>query len=142
MLPARADLAELIARVRHYIGRGPAPHGVRLGYIEKSEYWAFMWGAVLMAGTGFLLWFENLSLFWLPSWVLHAATAVHFYEAVLATLAILVWHVYWVIFDPLVYPMDATWWTGRSPASRAAERGELRSEAGTEDAASWRGRQP
>jgi len=47
---------------------------------------------------------------------------VHFYEAILATLAILVWHFYFVIFDPDVYPMDLSWWHGRSPASRALER--------------------
>ena len=50
------------------------------------------------------------------------ATAIHFYEAVLATLAILVWHLYWVIFDPDVYPMDWTWWNGRAPAARVRER--------------------
>jgi hypothetical protein len=51
-------------------------------------------------------------------------TALHFYEAVLATLAIVVWHFYWVIFDPDVYPMDTTWWTGRSPEARRVEREE------------------
>ena len=50
------------------------------------------------------------------------ATAIHFYEAVLATLAILVWHLYWVIFDPDVYPMDWSWWNGRPPARRVLER--------------------
>jgi hypothetical protein len=53
-----------------------------------------------------------------------AATAIHFYEAVLASLAILVWHFYWVMFDPTVYPMDTTWVTGKPPLSRALERGE------------------
>ena len=75
-----------------------------------------------MGVTGFLLWFENVTLQWLPSWVPEAATAIHFYEAILASLAILVWHFYWVIFDPDVYPMDASWWTGRAPASRELER--------------------
>ena len=34
------------------------------------------------------------------------------YEAVLATLAILVWHLYFVIFNPDVYPMNLSWLTG------------------------------
>ena len=38
---------------------------------------------------------------------------VHFYEAVLATLAIIVWHFYFVIFNPDVYPMNLAWLTGR-----------------------------
>ena len=83
-----------------------------------------LWGTALMVVTGALLWFENTSLRWLPKWALDVATALHFYEAVLATLAILVWHLYWVIFDPDVYPMDTAWWTGRSPEARVLERRE------------------
>jgi Ni/Fe-hydrogenase subunit HybB-like protein len=48
---------------------------------------------------------------------------------VLATLAILVWHFYFVIFDPLVYPMDTAWLTGREVPGRTLER----SEAATDD---------
>ncbi len=47
---------------------------------------------------------------------------IHFYEAVLATLAIVVWHFYFVLFDPVVYPMDTAWLTGREAPGRAAER--------------------
>jgi cytochrome b subunit of formate dehydrogenase len=78
---------------------------------------------LLMTVTGLLLWFENFTLSFLPKWVIDIATTIHFYEAVLASLAILVWHFYWVIFDPEIYPMDASWWHGRSPAARVHERG-------------------
>jgi cytochrome b subunit of formate dehydrogenase len=98
------------------------PHFGTFSYIEKVEYWAFMWGMLLMTATGLLLWFENFTLSFLPKWVSDIATTIHFYEAVLATLAILVWHFYWVIFDPEVYPMDAAWWHGRSPDARVRER--------------------
>jgi hypothetical protein len=43
------------------------------------------------------------------------AQVVHYYEAVLATLAIVVWHFYWVIFDPSEYPMNPAWLIGRKP---------------------------
>jgi hypothetical protein len=33
-------------------------------------------------------------------------------KAWLATLAILIWHSYWVIFNPDVYPMNWSWLTG------------------------------
>jgi hypothetical protein len=49
----------------------------------------------------------------LPRWWLDVATAIHFYEAVLATLAILVWHFYQVFLDPDVYPMNWAWWDGK-----------------------------
>jgi cytochrome b subunit of formate dehydrogenase len=98
------------------------PRVGKFSYIEKLEYWAFMWGMLVMTVTGLLLWFENFTLSFLPKWVSDVATAIHLYEAVLATLAILVWHFYWVIFDPEIYPMDASWWHGRPPAARAQER--------------------
>ena len=49
----------------------------------------------------------------LPRWWLDVATAIHYYEAVLATLAILVWHFYQVFLDPDVYPMNWAWWDGK-----------------------------
>jgi cytochrome b subunit of formate dehydrogenase len=123
MMWSTADLRELRERVAWFLGwRATPPHTATFGYIEKAEYWAFMWGTLLMAVTGFVLWFENVSLRWLPKWATDVATALHFYEAVLASLAIAVWHLYWVVFDPDVYPMDRTWLDGRPPAARALER--------------------
>ncbi len=75
-----------------------------------------------MTGSGLPLWFSSAMLRHFPKVVSDVATAIHFYEAVLATLAIAVWHLYWVIFDPEVYPMDWSWWDGHPPASRARER--------------------
>jgi len=60
-----------------------------------------------------MLWFENRTLHYLPKWALDLATIVHYYEAWLATLAIVVWHLYYVIFNPDVYPMNWTWLTGK-----------------------------
>ena len=40
---------------------------------------------------------------------------IHYYEAWLATLAILVWHFFFVIFHPEAYPMSWTWITGKMP---------------------------
>jgi hypothetical protein len=59
-----------------------------------------------MATTGFVLWFDNVVMRHFPKSVSDAATALHFYEAILATCAIAIWHMYTVIFDPDVYPMD------------------------------------
>jgi Ni,Fe-hydrogenase I cytochrome b subunit len=123
MRPTWEDWIEFRERMSWYLGRRPTPpHTPRLGYPEKMEYIALMWGMVVMAVTGFLLWYENAVLRWLPKLVTDVATVVHFYEAILATLAIVVWHFYFVIFDPVVYPMDTAWLTGRSHAGRALER--------------------
>jgi hypothetical protein len=64
----------------------------------------------------------------LARWWLDAATAVHFYEAILATLAILVWHFYQVFFDPDVYPMNWAWRDGKMSVEHYKEEHELDTE--------------
>jgi cytochrome b subunit of formate dehydrogenase len=123
MWPNRGDLKELRLRLQWLFGRRrEMPHSPALGYPEKAEYLAVLWGTVIMAVTGFLLWFENFTLSHFPKWVADLSTVIHFYEAILATLAILVWHFYFVIFDPVVYPMDTGWLDGREAPGRTLER--------------------
>lgn len=132
-LPSRNDVRVLRGTVAWWAGRRAHPPAAGpWHYAEKVEYWAFLWGAVLMSITGIALWFENATLRWLPGWVPAVATALHFYEAVLATLAILCWHLYWVVFDPVVYPMDWAWWSGRAPDARTWERLPPRDETSAE----------
>jgi len=115
MLPRRVDFTDLVNVFRYNLGLSAArPRFAKFSYAEKVEYWAFLWGSVVMAVSGFLLWFNSFTIRNFPTWVADAATAVHFYEAILATLSILVWHFYMVIFDPEVYPMDLAWLTGRA----------------------------
>ena len=115
--PTLTDATDAWALVRHNLGfKVPRPIFGKFSYAEKAEYWAFVWGSAVMAATGFLLWFNTWSLTYLPKWASDAATAVHFYEAVLASLSILVWHFYFVIFDPDVYPMERSWITGKTSA--------------------------
>ncbi len=114
-LPRLGDAQEALANFSYNVGLRPvqpgrSPHS----YIEKAEYWAVVWGAVVMIVTGLMLWGNNLMLALFPKVWLDVATAVHFYEALLATLAIVVWHLYTVVFDPDVYPMDTAWLTGVS----------------------------
>lgn len=119
------DIRDMIRLQRYNLGfDSERPRFGKFSYIEKAEYWAFMWGMILMTVTGLLLWFNNTTLRYLSNWITDIATALHFYEAVLATLAILVWHFYWTMFDPEIYPMDMSWWHGRAPAAREAERHE------------------
>lgn len=114
--PHMSDAREALANLFYNIGlRRQPPFRSPHSYVEKAEYWALLWGSVVMVITGVLLWGDTLALRWLPKIVLDVATSIHFYEAVLATLAIVVWHFYFVIFDPDVYPMDSAWLTGRSP---------------------------
>ena len=93
-----------------------ARHG-RFTYMEKCEYWALVWGTVIMTGTGILLWFDNYFTQWwkLPKGFLDVMLVIHYYEAWLATLAIFVWHIYGTVFSPSAYPMNPAWIDGRMP---------------------------
>jgi formate dehydrogenase gamma subunit len=110
------DLRAMAAATWHWVtGRGTEPKAGRFGYVEKIEYWAVIWGSVIMGVTGLVIWFKMEVTHWLPRWVIEVATTIHYYEAILACLAIVVWHFYHVIFDPDVYPMNLAWWDGRVP---------------------------
>lgn len=122
LLPSLQDAKDIVNMILYNLGLvSQRPTFGMFSYAEKMEYWAFMWGTVVMAVTGTLLWAQNFSLRHFPTWVLDAATAAHWYEAILATLSILVWHWYLVIFDPDVYPMDLAWLTGKASADHLRE---------------------
>lgn len=122
LLPGWQDAKDIVNMIRYNLGlTDQRPTFGMFGYAEKMEYWAFMWGTVVMAVTGLVLWAQNWSLKYFPIWVMDAATAAHWYEAILATLSILVWHWYLVIFDPDVYPMDLAWLTGNASADHLRE---------------------
>lgn len=113
-LPTPKDATDVWGTMMHYIGlRAEKPDFRRFNYAEKAEYWALVWGLIVMASTGIMLWAKISVGRYLARWWLDVATAVHLYEAILATLAIVVWHFYQVFFDPDVYPMNWAWWDGK-----------------------------
>jgi len=84
----------------------------RFNFREKLEYLGLIWGTLVMTVTGCILWFEVEWLKYFPKWTFDVARTIHFYEAILATLTIIVWHFYSVIFNPDIYPMSWAWITG------------------------------
>lgn len=115
LIPKLSDIREGFAGMAYNLGlTDKRPHISPHSYIEKVEYWAVVWGALVMGVTGVLLWFNGWAMQQFPKIWLDVATSIHFYEAVLACAAIVVWHFYTVIFDPEVYPMDTAWLTGRT----------------------------
>lgn len=108
------DAKDFFATLRANLGLGGngAPHR-RFNYAEKAEYWALIWGSFVMIITGAMLIFTDTVLRLWPKIWHDVAQVIHYYEAVLATLAIVVWHFYWVIFDPKEYPMNPAWLIGK-----------------------------
>lgn len=120
LLPRRVDLIQPFQMLAYSLGwRNERPLFAHYSYVEKAEYWALVWGSIVMTLTGGLMTWNEWTLRMFPKWCFDAVTAVHYYEAILACLAILVWHFYFVIFDPEEYPMKWTWISGRpSPADQ------------------------
>ena len=114
LLPRWRDVTDPWKVLRYNLGFAPEkPKFGRFSYVEKAEYWALIWGTMLMGVTGVILWFENTSMGLLTKLGFDISRTVHLYEAILATLAIIVWHFYFVIFNPDVYPTNLAWLTGR-----------------------------
>ncbi len=122
ILPNKNDIAEVVQTLKYYMGLSHTkPRYEEFDYTEKAEYWALVWGGVVMGVTGIVLWFPTLITSFAPSWAIRAAELIHFYEAILATLAIIVFHLFFVIAHPEQYPMNLAWLTGKM-SLRAAIR--------------------
>ncbi len=115
MIPGLKDAQDLWETLKNnlFINRpAKAIKMPRFNFREKLEYLGLIWGTIVMTVTGFILWFKTEWLMYFPMWTWDVARAIHFYEAVLATLTIIVWHFYSVIFNPDIYPMSWAWITG------------------------------
>jgi len=109
----KKDLTDLFQSLGYLVGKvDEKPKLGRFSYIEKAEYWAVVWGTFVMGATGSVLWFQNYFLPVINIYGMDLATAVHWYEAILASLAILVWHFYFIFLNPDVAPMNKAWFTG------------------------------
>jgi cytochrome b subunit of formate dehydrogenase len=114
MLPDWKDITNIREAMLYYLGfRDHRPMFRRFSYAEKAEYWALVWGMFVMSTTGVMAWCKGFVGQRVPGWWVDVAITIHWYEAVLATLAIIVWHIYAVIFDPDAYPMNWAWFDGR-----------------------------
>jgi cytochrome b subunit of formate dehydrogenase len=116
MFPRLRDLGDAAGTMGHALGRSTKePRYDAFDYTQKAEYWALIWGTIVMSLTGFVLWFPTMATRWVPAWAVRVCETIHFYEAILAITAILIWHLFFVVFKRGTYPMSWTWITGRMP---------------------------
>ena len=110
MLPSLQDVKDGWQALLHNIGLAKKfPQMGRYTFEEKLEYWAFVWGALVMGLTGFLMWNPITAAKFLPGDWIPAAKAAHGGEAVLAVLAIIIWHMYGVH----IRSFNKSMWTGK-----------------------------
>ena len=97
MLPVLNDITSVYHAFLYYIGRRKdPPQQGRYTFEEKVEYWAVVWGTLIMAVTGFMMWNPIATTKFLPGQFVPAAKVAHGLEAILAILSILIWHMYQV----------------------------------------------
>lgn len=112
--PQISDLSGFWQNMKYYLGLSDQRPGFgRWDYTEKAEYLALIWGTAVMAFTGLVLWFPEFFMNYLPTWMFETSEVIHYFEAWLATLAIFIWHWFFVIYHPERYPMNLTWLDGK-----------------------------
>ena len=122
MLPTFKDIKDVIWNIAYYLGFRPTPPQFeRFDYREKAEYWALVAGTIIISVTGILLWSEA---YW-SKFILDLSILIHGMEAILATLAIIVWHFYAVHWKPGQFPMNKVWIDGKMSAHHLKEEHAL-----------------
>ncbi len=110
ILPTLKDVRDAMQSFLYNIGlRKTRPQMGRYTFEEKAEYWALIWGILIMGLTGFIMWNPIFAAKLLPGEVIPASKAAHGGEALLAVLAIVVWHMYGVHLKRFNKAM----WTGK-----------------------------
>ncbi len=124
MIPGIKDARDVIQWIGFNLGIAKQhPHLPRYNFGEKAEYLAVVWGTIMMAVTGFMMWNPITTTKLLPGTVIPAARAAHGAEAVLAVLSIIIWHMYNVHLKRFNKAM----WTGKLSSEEMEEEhaGEL-----------------
>jgi formate dehydrogenase gamma subunit len=109
MLPRLKDLMDMRDNLLYYFNiKKESPEFDRFCYKHKIEYGALIAGTTIMSITGIILWTQ----FEWSKFVVDIATLVHGMEAILACLAIMIWHFYEIHFRPHKSPLNNLWITG------------------------------
>lgn len=113
MLPTMKDVGDFLRTILYYLGQEKSePKYDRFHFKEKFDYFAVYWGMPIMVLSGLVLWFPVMLGNVLPDVGVSAAIIAHSDEAVLAFLAILMWHLYNTHLHPERFPMSSVWLTG------------------------------
>ncbi len=129
LIPKLQDAKDFFHQMGYFLGvKKNKPLFGRFSYIEKFDYWAVYWGLVVMITSGYVLWFKVLAINQFGKSIYDIAMEAHSDEALLATLAIVIWHFYNVHFNPKRFPGSLTWWNGRMDVEEFKEEHPLEYE--------------
>lgn len=126
MMPKVQDFKDAGHAVSYLLGRREdKPQYDRFDFRQKLEYWALIWGTILMSLTGLILLFPTFFAGFIPGVAIYAAKAAHGLEALLAIGAIIIWHMYNTHFAEGTGPVDTTIFTGKISRERLMEEHPL-----------------
>ena len=123
--PRMKDLRDAVDYVRYNLGLiDEHPRMAKFNFGEKFEYWAVVWGTAIMTITGFMLWNPIATTAVLPGEIIPIALTAHGGEALLAVLAIIIWHMY----NVHVKHFNPSMFTGNLPREQMEEEHALEKE--------------
>jgi formate dehydrogenase gamma subunit len=129
MFPRPQDAKDALQQVAHLAGmKVEKPRFGRYDFRHKIEYWSVVWGTLLMGVTGSILLFPIVATSFLPGAFVTASRVAHSYEALLAFLAIALWHLYNTHFSAEAFPLNTSIFTGRISAEKMREEHPLEYE--------------
>jgi cytochrome b subunit of formate dehydrogenase len=115
LMPRISDVHDFLHNMAYHLRlRKDRPYFPRFDYTEKAEYLALLWGTSVMVLTGLILWFPTIASKHLPGWAFPVAEVIHYFEAWLAFLAILVWHFFYIFIHPENHPINLTFLDGKT----------------------------
>lgn len=122
MVPTMNDVRDVITTLTYSFGFTDKPPQMgRFDYRQKFEYWGITFGSIIIIASGFFLAFPIMVTQILPGQFVAAAKEFHGYEATLAVLTVVIWHLYDVILKPGIFPADTSIFTGKISRERMEE---------------------
>jgi formate dehydrogenase subunit gamma len=119
IVPTFKDFNDAVGMLRYYMGISEEhPKFGRYDFRQKFEYWGLVIGGIFMIVSGFVLYFPIFFTKLLPGVIIPVAETIHGYEALLAFLVIIIWHMYGAHFNPDVFPFDPSIFTGKISRER------------------------
>jgi cytochrome b subunit of formate dehydrogenase len=129
MFPRLQDVRDALRQVAHLVGIDvEKPRFGRYDFRHKLEYWSVVWGILLMGVTGSILLFPVAATTFLPGAAVTASRVAHSYEALLAFLAIVSWHLYNTHLAAEAFPLNTSIFTGRISEEKMREEHPLEYE--------------